>query len=722
MKPALVSLLLYCLAITMTARVLGQEAPTNQRSDLSQPQAAAAADPMAGVPLEGSKVPHGQIRCVMCHTEEMLWEGDKLRLYLPMESLGHDVHWQNGVGCSDCHGGDHTSLNFAEAHAGMVPTAQVRQRCLVCHDEQRLELVKGVHAKAGGRDEVGRGKPLDCASCHGINPHGILPASHERSPVYLQNQVQTCGSCHPRDLETYGNTAHARGLYVAGLNVTAVCADCHGAHGIYYAADRRSTLHPANVGTTCSKCHQFVEQQLQQSVHARGTEPASDHSTASGRLSRKPVCTDCHQGHPLLSPEMTAHRPPVEDSCGNCHAGLYSRFSRLMHTKLTDHGYVAAAKCADCHGAHDILPISDPHSKLAAGANRLETCQQCHTNAVANFARYDPHANFKDASRYPGLHTVYGWIRVTLNIVFACFLAHALVWFIRALVERLQHGGHATLVSKGYALPRFGALQRALYAVLIVSFLGLTSTGLTLRYNNQSWAQWAAQWMGGLRATGDWHQFFAWLAIGAFVVHLAYGVSRIVRRRRTQSWGTIVFGPDSLLPNRRDFRDFFRMLLWFIGFSRKPGFERWAYWEKLDYWALYFVAGLIGLSGLMFVFPNLFCLVLPGSMLNIARMVHSQFALYTASFLFLIHFFHAHFRPEKFPMDMSMLTGIVSEGHLRRYRPDYIARLEREDKLNEMRIPAPSKLSLWLVFLGGVAVFAVGFWMLAVTLLASLEE
>jgi cytochrome b subunit of formate dehydrogenase len=176
------------------------------------------------------------------------------------------------------------------------------------------------------------------------------------------------------------------------------------------------------------------------------------------------------------------------------------------------------------------------------------------------------------------------------------------------------------------------------------------------------------------------------------------------------------------VPNGRDARDFGKMLSWFIGFGRKPGFERWAYWEKLDYWAFVLIAALAGLSGLVFWFPNLFCLVVPGGILNFARMVHSEFALYAASVLFMIHFYHAHLRPEKFPMDLSVMTGMVSEDHLRKHRPDYIARLEREGKLSEMRQLAPSRRNVWLSIAGGFIVFTVGLCLLAVTLLASLEE
>ncbi len=73
-------------------------------------------------------------------------------------------------------------------------------------------------------------------------------------------------------------------------------------------------------------------------------------------------------------------------------------------------------------------------------------------------------------------------------------------------------------------------------------------------------------------------------------------------------------------------------------------------------------------------------------------------------------------------MDLSALTGLVSEKHLRTHRPEYIARLEREGKLSQMRRTAPSSRRLWLNVLWGFLVFSLGFCLLTVTLLASLGE
>ena len=109
--------------------------------------------------------------------------------------------------------------------------------------------------------------------------------------------------------------------------------------------------------------------------------------SASKKWQRVPTCTDCHQGHRLLKTAIGDYRSEVTNYCGNCHPDLTSRYAMSTHGELTELGYAAAAKCPDCHGAHDILPLDDPDCMLAAGENRLATCRQCHLNAVTELQR-----------------------------------------------------------------------------------------------------------------------------------------------------------------------------------------------------------------------------------------------------------------------------------------------------------------------------------------------
>ncbi len=691
---------------------------------------------LAAQPPEGSQLSPDENSCATCHGEADLWEGETARLYVPKEQLAEDVHWQKGVNCHDCHGGNPHSFDVPEAHStkvgdepsGMVPfrtpLSGVRKVCGHCHAEQRLALVKGVHAKAGARDERGRGLPLDCGKCHGEKAHGMLPVADSRSPVYLDHQVRTCGGCHPEHEQTYGKTVHGQGLYKSGLLVVAVCADCHGAHGIFYAADRRSTLHASNVATTCSKCHHSIQQRLQGSVHGRGgLGSATEKPAPDGAVSREPSCTDCHQGHHLLNPEEGPYRIQVANLCGNCHPDLSSRYAMSMHGKLNQLGFAPAAKCPDCHGAHDILAVADPRSRVARGTNRLKTCRQCHRYAVKNFSDYDPHANYKDTKNYAGLHSSYHQVRVVVFWLFGLFAIHAFLWYVRALVHTLRYGRHKMLATEQFALVRVAMIHRVFYVSLVISFLGLMLTGMPIKFSDQDWARSLVGIFGGFESTRFWHHFFAVTMLGTCAAHLAWGAARIVKLRLGHvPWKTILFGPDSPVPAPRDFRDLVRMIRWFAGLGRKPKFECWTYWEKLDYWAVWLAVCLVGGSGLLLWYPNLFCLILPGRFLNLAKVIHSGLAILAAGLVFLIHSFHTHFRPEKFPLDPSVLTGLVSEEHLREYRPAYVERLERTGRLNDLRRVAPSGKRLRLVVLAGFVVLSLGLLLLVIVLLASLGE
>lgn len=649
-------------------------------------------------------------------------------MYISQDKLTTDVHWQKGVNCSDCHGGNPSVFDPAKLHAaedGFRRLEDVKDACRDCHADQAVDLIKGVHAKAGPRDDRGRGTPLECGKCHGEVAHGLLPVKDGRSPVFLDNQVQTCGGCHPEDVTTYKTTVHGQGLYQSGLLVTAVCADCHGAHGIYYAADRRSTLHAAKVAATCGECHAFIEERLLASVHGRGAGPGevAERPAPGGQTACKPSCSSCHQGHHLLQPDSDLFHQQLASRCGNCHPDLSSRYAMSTHGELTQLGYAPAANCADCHGSHDILPVSDPKSPLARGKNRLATCRNCHIYATANFSDFDPHANYKDPARYPLLSSVYHGAHSLIYSMFGLFLIHAFLWFTRSFVHTLRHGRHKTLVTQQAALVRIEPIHRLLGGLLIVAFLGLTLTGLPLKYGNQEWARSLARGLGGFGSSSMWHHFFAILAIFTGITHLVWGAGRIIRLGgEGMAWRAILFGPDSPVPGRRDVKDLLGMLRWFLGIGRRPVFERWTYWEKLDYWGLYLVAIPVGLSGLMLWYPNLFCLVLPGNALNVAKVIHSHVAILAASLLFVIYFFHTHFRPEKFPLDLSAVTGVVSEEHLRKYRPEYVERLHRAGKLQERRRTAPSERRLWLTLLAGLVVFSLALWLLALILLASLGE
>mgnify|MGYP003377308843 CR=1 FL=1 len=61
--------------------------------------------------------------------------------------------------------------------------------------------------------------------------------------------------------------------------------------------------------------------------------------------------------------------------------------------------------------------------------------------------------------------------------------------------------------------------------------------------------------------------------------------------------------------------------------------------------------------------------MLPGWALNVATIIHSDEALLATGFIFTVHFFNTHLRPEKFPMDMVIFTGRMDVDELKEDKP-----------------------------------------------------
>jgi cytochrome b subunit of formate dehydrogenase len=383
-----------------------------------------------------------------------------------------------------------------------------------------------------------------------------------------------------------------------------------------------------------------------------------------------------------------------------------------LHGQLAALSFGAAARCADCHSAHDILPSTNPNSSLSS-ANRLQTCQQCHPRATVKFASFDPHADHHDAENYPNLHLVYRFMELLLASVFTFFGVHTVLWLIRSTVHALRHGRVPGVAPKQKAIQRFSPIHRWLHAAVIVSFLGLALTGLPLKFSGRQWAQDLAAALGGFQNTAFWHHLCAIITFGYFTVHLVWVSQQIsASRREGRSWRQIFFGPDSMVPAWRDFRDIGRMFRWFVGLGPKPVFERWTYWEKFDYWAVFWGVGIIGASGLLLWFPEFFTLVLPGQVLNVAKVIHSEEALLATGFIFTIHFFNTHLRADKFPMDMSMLAGVVSEEEMAEERPEYLQRLRQSGELDSLRMEAPSPRKFLMLRAAGTIAVAIGIGLL----------
>jgi cytochrome b subunit of formate dehydrogenase len=261
---------------------------------------------------------------------------------------------------------------------------------------------------------------------------------------------------------------------------------------------------------------------------------------------------------------------------------------------------------------------------------------------------------------------------------------------------------------------RFTREQRYMHAVLFTTFLGLAATGLPMRFSESFWARKFAAGVGGFGAILFLHKFFAVVLTIAFLIHIKDVLQRaFVRREKGIFWG-----PTSMVANFKDAGDVFRHMRWFLGLGPKPKFDRYAYWEKFDYWAVFWGMIVIGFSGYAMWFAPFFAHFLPGWALNAVLVIHSEEALLAVLFIFSIHFVNTHLRPDSFPMDMVIFTGVESEEEFKHKRTiEYERNSERGELGKKVGVAPP----LWLVnfskVVGFTAIF-IGLMLLVLTLTA----
>ena len=238
---------------------------------------------------------------------------------------------------------------------------------------------------------------------------------------------------------------------------------------------------------------------------------------------------------------------------------------------------------------------------------------------------------------------------------------------------------------------RFTPIERVLHACLMLTFVGCALSGLPLLYADKAWAPPLARILGGFQGAGLIHRICAAVMIVVFVSHVTMIFYRAIAGGRLMK---ILWGPDSMVPQPQDIIDIYRNFLWFLGRGARPQFDRWTYWEKFDYFAVFWGVAIIGGTGLMLWFPEIFTRVFPGWMVNVATTIHSDEALLAVSFIFVVHFFNTHFRPEKFPIDTVIFTTGMPLEEFKRDRPREYQQLVESGRLEENLMPEPPARSV----------------------------
>jgi cytochrome b subunit of formate dehydrogenase len=604
------------------------------------------------------------LNCLKCHSNAdlaMERDGAMVSLYVDEELYSLTMHGR--VACAQCH----TEVNPQHKERACA-TITKKVDCGICHAEQVQQHELSKHGQLAA---MGDAAVPTCMTCH-MDAHAIEGHQMPSSPTYTRNVPELCGKCHaaggiaasrietdvPDIVESYMHSAHGKGLLESGLVVSASCIDCHTAHEALGPEDANSSVHPDHIADTCGTCHKGIEEEFKGSIHWPGNVVTNE---------TLPTCEDCHTSHTITRTDATGFRFKMMDQCGRCHSEFAETFFETYHGKVTQLGSSGAAKCYDCHGTHNILPPSNPESSLSR-RNVVDTCAQCHPKAHRQFAGYLTHATHHDPDKYPYLYYSF-WFMTTLLVgTLTFFLLHTLLWLFRLWRTRdqwrpLKDTGDAN--QKYYM--RFTAKQRAMHLVMLLSFFTLALTGMALKFSYMTWAHNLSTALGGSNAMGNVHRFGAVVLIGLFAFHIR-DVFKAKGRSGT-NWFRFIFGRNSLMFNFSDIKQFFQSTKWFLGIGPRPEYGRFTYWEKFDYFAVFWGVFVIGSTGLLLWFPEFFTRLLPGWAINVATIIHSDEALLAVGFIFTIHFFNTHFRPDKFPMDPVIFTGRVPLDELKHDKP-----------------------------------------------------
>jgi len=596
--------------------------------------------------------------------------------------------------CTDCHETQvespvHADLACADCHASVDPDgdhAETAKRelaspqlCSTCHD---ADLSASVHAEVG------------CGDCHG-KAHQMLPVADHASPVSPRRQIATCAGCHQGEsVDKYTQTVHGWALLRSGLLSAPSCNDCHGSHDILPVADPASRASERSSPETCASCHTFILDDWAESAHGKAWKAGN---------TKGPVCVDCHGAHEIYHPREAAERLRMPAKCSDCHTGRYHTYRDTFHGKATGLGFETAATCGDCHTPHHNLPANDRRSSVHP-ANLEATCGQCHGAVTASFVTFKTHLDPSDPRQSRPVYWI--WLAMTglLVGVFGFFGVHDALWLQRGVVAMARGELPGAKVKAGPHVRRFARIHVWMHVVVIVSFLLLAATGLPLRFHFTPWAKALMALFGGVEGARFLHRLSALVTFGYLGVHLMHLLWRTLKKReRGLFWGW-----RSMVPRGKDFADLWHNLLYFLYLRPRPRTDRWAYWEKFDYFAVFWGVVIIGLSGLVLWFPAFFTRWLPGWALNAAAVIHGDEALLAVGFIFVFHFFHTHMRPESFPLDPVVFTGSLPLEKFKEERPLEYERLVASGELEAYLVDPPSPALLRRVYVLGFAAVATG--------------
>ena len=209
--------------------------------------------------------------CGNCHSNAVVLDALGIRGEGPVQLYHNSVH--NQVLHEDPEKGAPTCINCHDYHAIYTITnpkskfskMNVAATCGNCHEKVNEAYQESIHAQSLKK---GHFDAPTCNDCHG--EHRIeSPQEKDAVTNRLNLSSQICANCHASEplmrrfgldykrFTSYSRTYHGLAV-LSGSPEAANCTSCHEVHAIMAQKNPKSSVNPANLQQTCSKCHKDV--------------------------------------------------------------------------------------------------------------------------------------------------------------------------------------------------------------------------------------------------------------------------------------------------------------------------------------------------------------------------------------------------------------------------------------------------------------------------------
>jgi formate dehydrogenase gamma subunit len=178
---------------------------------------------------------------------------------------------------------------------------------------------------------------------------------------------------------------------------------------------------------------------------------------------------------------------------------------------------------------------------------------------------------------------------------------------------------------------RFRWPERIEHIILLISFIGLASTGLPQKFAQNHLAESMIALLGGIETVRIIHRVFATVLMATGIYHGG-----------SITYKLFVLGqPPYMLPRFSDFTDLIKTMAFNLGLSKKhPRMGRFNFGEKLEYWAVIWGMGVMILTGFMLWNPIATTRFLPGEAIPAAKTAHGNEALLAVLAIIIWHMYN----------------------------------------------------------------------------------